>query len=327
MNKRRSSIQFRSALAPLIEAFIEEKQACGYKYVTATDSLWCLDRFLCEQGLTTPDLPKPLVERWTAKRPNESSGTHRERIGLTRRFGQFLIRQGHAAYLPDARLAAKVNSGFVPRIFSYEEIRKLFSAADATRPNPRSPLRHLIVPEIFRMLYSCGLRLGEATRLRVQDVNLHSGILTIFQTKFRKDRLVPMAPFLTERLRRYASLLGDRSSDAIFFPAPHSGSYHPQTIYYAFRQLLWKCRIAHGGRGQGPRLHDLRHSYAVHRLVRWYQEGANLNAKLLVLAKYMGHQSVAETQVYLQLTADLFPDVTSRTEAAFGDVIPRRAKR
>jgi site-specific recombinase XerD len=70
----------------------------------------------------------------------------------------------------------------------------------------------------------------------------------------------------------------------------------------------------------------LRHSFAVHRLVKWYQEGANLNAKLPVLAKYMGHQSVAETQVYLQLTADLFPDVTSRTEAAFGDVIPRRAK-
>ncbi len=326
MTKQRQKVQFRSILATSIKQFIQEKRACGYKYVTEADSLRRLDRFLCEQGLAELELPKPLVQLWIAKDPNESLRTHGARIGLVRRFGDFLIRQGHTAYLPDTRLGARRDPGFVPRILTHEEIRRLLTAADAIPPNPRSPLRHRLMPEMFRVLYGCGLRVGEAIRLRFKDVNLDSGVLTIDQGKFRKDRLVPMATSLTQRLQRYASLLSDHTGGAIFFPAPHSGAYHRHTIYHAFRQLLWECRIPHGGRGEGPRLHDLRHSFAVHRLVQWYQEGADLNAKLPVLATYLGHQSIAETQVYLQLTADLFPHLTARTEAAFGDLIPRRTK-
>ena len=323
MNKR-SPIPFQSALAPWIVEFIQEKQACGYKYATETDSLRRLDRFLCQQNLPTAELPKAIVQRWIAKNPNESSRTHRARIGLVRRFADFLIRHGRTAYLPDARLAARVNPGFVPRIFTHIEVQRLLVAADAIRPNPRSPLRHQIMPEIFRVLYGCGLRVGEAIRLRFKDVDLVSGVLTIDQGKFRKDRLVPMAPSLTERLQRYASLPSDHRCNAIFFPSVHSGAYHRHTIYHAFRQLLWVCRIPHGGRGQGPRLHDLRHTFAVHRLIRWYREGADLGAKLPVLATYLGHQSVAETQVYLQLTPELFPDLTARVQTSFGDLIPRR---
>ena len=78
------------------------------------------------------------------------------------------------------------------------------------------------------------------------------------------------------------------------------------------------------GRGCGPRLHELRHTFAVHRLARWYREGADLNALLPVLATYLGHRSITDTQLYLRLTADLFPDVIVRSEAAFGHIIPRR---
>jgi integrase/recombinase XerD len=206
MSNRKSSIQFRSVLASWIEQFIQEKQACGYKYATETESLWRLDRFLCEQDLAVPELPKALVNRWIVKDPNESSRTQQARIGLVRRFAEFLIRQGCPAHVPDARLAARTDPGFVPRIFTKEEMRKLLAAADAIRANPRSPLRHRIMAEIFRVLYGCGLRVGEAIRLRFRDVNLVSGVLTIHQGKFRKDRLVPMAPSLTERLRPIAVL-------------------------------------------------------------------------------------------------------------------------
>jgi integrase len=205
-------------------------------------------------------------------------------------------------------------------------MRRLLAAADAIPANPRSPLRHRLIPEIIRLLYGCGLRVSEATHLRFKDVNLGSGVLTIEQGKFRKDRLVPITASLTARLEQYVSLLSDRSGEACFFPSPRSGPYHRHTIYHAFRQLLWECQIPHGGRGHGPRLHDLRHTFAVHRLVEWYRDGADLNAKLPVLATYLGHQSVAETQVYLQLTAELFPHVTKRAEESFGQIIPRRSK-
>ena len=324
MGNRRRVIMFQSVLALLIENFIIEKRACGYKYIKETDSLRRFDRFLCQEGLRSVELPRTLVQRWTAKTPNESPGTQRERIGLIRRFGDFLIRQGYPAYLPDVRNSPKREVFFNPRILSHEEVRRFFSAADAISPNPSSLLRHLLLPEIFRILYSCGLRLGEVIRLKVEDVDLVSGILTINQGKFRKDRLVPMTSSLTERLQLYAGVLGNRNNDCIFFPAPHAGPYHRHTIYLAFRQILWRARISHGGRGQGPRLHDLRHTFAVHRLEKWYKEGADLNAKLPVLSKYMGHQSVSSTQCYLQLTADIFPDIIARTNAQFGNLIPRR---
>jgi len=326
MNKK-PIIQYQSVLAPMIERFIEEKRACGYKYVSEADSLRRLDRFLSEQELKEEELPKELVQRWIAKNPNESLRTHRARIGLVRRFANFLVRQGCTAYVPNIRLGAKRNPGFVPRILTTKEIRRLLAAADAIPANPRSPLRHRLIPEIIRVLYGCGLRVGEAIRLRYKDVNLVSGVLTVDQGKFRKDRLVPITASLTERLVQYSSLPSDRSGDACFFPSPRSGSYHRHTIYHAFRQLLWECRIPHGGRGQGPRLHDLRHTFAVHRLIGWYREGADLNAKLPVLATYLGHHSIAETQVYLQLTAELFPHLTDRIEESFGQVIPRRTKR
>jgi len=135
---------------------------------------------------------------------------------------------------------------------------------------------------------------------------------------------VPLAPSLNQRLQRFDSSVGGRATDALFFASWGGRPYHRHTVYHAFRQLLWQCRISHGGRGRGPRLHDIRHSFAVHRLAKWYREGIDLNAMLPVLATYLGHQSVNQTQVYLRLTAELFPDVVARSEAAFGHVIPRR---
>jgi integrase len=118
--------------------------------------------------------------------------------------------------------------------------------------------------------------------------------------------------------------MGDRPSDAYFFPSPSDGPLSHPAVYWLYRELLLRCGIPHAGRGKGPRLHDLRHVFAVHTLLRWCQEGADLDAKLPVLATYMGHRSLAGTQRYLHLIAELFPEITARTSAAFGDVIPRR---
>jgi integrase len=180
------------------------------------------------------------------------------------------------------------------------------------------------MPEIFRLLYGSGFRLGEVLNLRVRDVDLNQGIVTVRQGKFRKDRLVPLALSLVNRLRTYAAGFGNRPPDALFFPAPNGRAYRLRTVYGLFRTLLLQCGIPHGGRGKGPRVHDLRHGFAVHTLLRWYREGVDPNAKLPLLATYLGHQHLSGTQRYLHLTAELFPEVMARVDAAFGDVIPRR---
>ncbi len=183
------------------------------------------------------------------------------------------------------------------------------------------------MPEVFRLLYGCGFRAGEVLKLRIRDVDLNQGIITVRQAKFRKDRLVPPALPLVNRLRKYAAHFEKRPPDAIFFPRPNGGPFSLRTVYTLFRQLLLQCGISHGGRGKGPRIHDARHQFAVQALRRWYQDGEDLNAKLPLLATYLGHVNLSGTQHYLHLTAELFPEITARAGAAFGDVIPRRVER
>jgi integrase len=309
-----------------MEKFLQEKHACGYAYHEATRILRRLDDFLVQEGLTIQELPGSVARKWLAKKAHESAGTHQQRITVTRQFSRFLLRLGYSAYVPDSTLASRNPSTFVPRMLTDEELRKFFQAVDALEPTARSPLRHFIMPEVFRLLHGCGFRVREVLKLRVRDVDLNQGIITVRQGKFRKDRLVPPTVALVNRLLKYAAHFEKRPPDAIFFPGPGGGPFSLGAVYGLFRQLLLQCGICHGGRGKGPRIHDARHQFAVRVLRRWYQERADLDAKLPLLATYLGHQNLSGTQRYLHLTAELFPEITARADAAFGDVIPRRSE-
>jgi len=309
-----------------MEKFLQEKHACGYAYHEATRILRHLDEFLVQGGLAAYELPGCLARKWLAKKAHESARTHRQRITVTRQFSRFLLRLGYSAYVPDSTLAARNPSTFMPRMLTDEELRKFFQAVDSLEPTARSPLRHLIMPEVFRLLFGCGFRVREVLKLRVRDVDLQQGIITVRQGKFRKDRLVPPALSLVNRLRKYAAHFENHPPDAIFFPGPGGRPYSLRTIYGLFRQLLLQCGIPHAGRGKGPRIHDARHLFAVRALRRWYRDGEDLDAKLPLLATYLGHQHLSGTQYYLHFTAELFPEITARADAAFGDVIPRRSQ-
>jgi integrase len=307
-----------------MEKFLQEKYACGYAYREEKRILRHLENFLVQEGLATCELPRSSARKWLAKKTHESAGTHRKRITVTRQFSSFLLRLGYPAYVPDSTLTSRTPATFVPRMLTDEELRKFFQALDALEPTAHSPLRHLIMPEVFRLLYGCGFRVSEVLKLQVRDVDLNQGVITVRQGKFRKDRLVPPALPLVNRLRKYAAHFEKRPPDAMFFPGPSGAPSSVSAVYKLFRQLLLRCGISHGGPGKGPRIHDARHRFAVQALRRWYQDGANLNAKLPLLATYLGHQNLSGTQRYLHLVAELFPEITARADAAFGDVIPRR---
>lgn len=235
-----------------------------------------------------------------------------------------MCRLGYRTYVPDRLLSGKASTEFCPRILTHAKIHELLRAVDQLTPTAHAPLRHVVMPEVLRLLYGCGLRVNEVLHLRVGDVDLNRGILTVREAKFGKDRLVPPAVALVLRLQRYAATFGTRSADAFFFPSSYGRPWSLGSVYWLFRELLLRCGIPHAGRGKGPRVHDIRHTVADHTLLRWYREGADLDAKLPVLETYLGHQSPAGTWRYLHLTAELFPEVTVRANAAFGDVIPRR---
>lgn len=313
-----------SPLAPLMVQFIQEKRACGYRYDASSWGLCRLDAHLCRHGLTQVELPKSATSSWLAKQPHETGKTQNDRINLVRHFALFMRRLGLPADVPDQAVGARESKLFLARVLTHEEVRRLLEAADRIEPLASTHLRHIVLPELLRVIYGCGLRLEEALSLRMRDVDLVQGVLHINDTKFRKDRLVPPARPLVVRLQKYAAELGPRADDDYFFPSPRGGRLDGGGVYRNYRELLHRTRIGHGGRGEGPRLHDLRHTFAVHTLLRWYREGADLQARMPVLATYLGHASIEGTQDYLQMTAELYPEIVSRADAAFSDVIPRR---
>jgi integrase len=314
---------FQSALAPWLRDFVLEKRAVGYLYVTEQYLLRRLDRHLIEHGHDESTLPKPLLATWLAKAAHESAKTQSARVRVVRQLARFLQRHGVVVELPASPPRALPSARFVAHIFTPDEVGRLLAAVDRMPPDARAPQRHRVMAALFRVLYCCGLRLGEALRLRVEDVDLAAGVLTIREAKFRKDRLVPVAASLHAYLQRYHAEMGERPSDAIFFAAPHGRVYSAHTPYAMFRRMLRAAKIPHGGRGEGPRVHDLRHTFAVRRLEAWYREGADLSSKLPVLSTYLGHESIAGTQRYLQLTASLRPDLSSVLDQQYGALIPR----
>ena len=150
-----SSNGFHSFLSACMEKFLQEKHACGYAYREQTRTLQRLDDFLVQEGLATYELPVSIARKWLAKKAHESAGTHQQRIVVTRQFSRFLLRVGYSAYVPDSTFGTRNPSTFVPRLLTDEELGRFFQAVDALQPTARSPQRHLIMPEVFRVALRC----------------------------------------------------------------------------------------------------------------------------------------------------------------------------
>jgi site-specific recombinase XerD len=179
----------------------------------------------------------------------------------------------------------------------------------------------LIQPHTLRLLllllYGTGLRAGEALRLRGCDVDLRKHLLTIWDTKFFKSRLVPIGTELCQALSRYQTdrmrplANGDRS---VFFVTRRGRAISLGRLEAAFTRLLRQTHVGQGHPGHRPRPHDLRATFAVHRLIAWYREGADVQVRLPLLATYLGHVNVSATSVYLTMTTELLVEASVRFE-------------
>lgn len=222
---------------------------------------------------------------------------------------QFAVSRGHMTKVPLPTELPKCPSSFVPYIYSHDEIRRLLKAISSYQRFP-SRLEPPTLRAILLLLYGAGLRRGEALTLSVADVDLANSLLTIRDTKFFKSRLVPISPDLTKVLSDYARWRSDTHPSAnagnSFFVGRHGAKIHRWTLQDAFERLREHAgvRRSDGGRFQ-PRLHDLRHAFAVHRLTAWYRQGADVQRLIYHLSIYLGHARLAHTQVYLTMTPEL----------------------
>ncbi len=305
----------------LLEDFIKHKRSLGYKYDTERDNFRRFSEYTLNHKIENKCLNRELVLGWTAKRKNESVKTWEHRSSNIRQFALYLQSKGHESYMPIKSRKVR-RTEYVPHIFTHEEINRFFKAVDSILPHSKSNKHHSF-PLLFRLLYCCGLRISEACRLKISDVDFNNGTLFISGSKFNKDRLVPMSASLASMFIRYHDLFNQNNrADDYYFRNKTGTPLKRDHVYRIFRKLLWRAEISHGGKGKGPRLHDFRHTFCVHTLAKQVKAEIDLYTALPILSTYIGHSSVGATQRYLRLTTQAYPELIEKVSQTCAFVIP-----
>lgn len=239
------------------------------------------------------------------------------KLSCLRCFFQYAVSRGYASTAPLPTAMPKRPPVFVPYIYAREELRLLLQMVKSQRR--RSMLESATIRTMIVLYYGAGLRLTEATNLTRVDVDLSGSLLTVRNTKFGKTRLVPVGPQLNRVLVQYnRTRPKGRPADAPFFATRAGGPVPTQTFQREFRLLCDRAGIRRSDTRRRPRIHDLRHTFAVHRLTFWYQEGADVQRLLHHLSVYLGHVHLRHTQVYLSMTPELLREASQRFERYAG---------
>jgi len=306
--KPESSLE--SCLAVPIQRFIHLRQLSGTDYHTQALLLLYFDRFLVAQKVTGSQLTRQIVEAYEKTLSHLLPRVRGNRMCVIRQLCQYLSRSDPLTYVPEALRTPSSQATFVPYIYSQDEVRALLAAA--ARLPPVGALRGPTYQTLLGLLYSTGLRIGEAMALNLADCHRDDARLYIAQGKFRKARWVPLSPSTAAALWRYLDQRRHsrpHAPDTPLFLNQRGHRLHHCTVNQCWHGLLNQCGITcHNA----SRLHDLRHSFAVHRLLAWYRDGKDINVRLPWLATYMGHTDIRSTQVYLQATNELLEQVNDR---------------
>jgi integrase/recombinase XerD len=314
-------MKFEGIYSQLLSRYIEFKRNLGYKFFDAEYTYSLFDRFTIEYGETQIGITRKLAESWAKKRLNESDSTRYRRVMYLIHFSAFLNDMGYASHIPPYPNSYK--STFVPYIFTRREMDALFHACDKLEQGSLMDSTVNVIPAMIRLMYGTGIRVGEAVNLKVKDVNLKEQFFVILNSKNGKERLVPFTGTVADACSQYRkSLTAEPEQDDYFFVKRNGRKCRPKTIYEWFRKALRNAGISHGGKGQGPRLHDLRHTFAVHSMAAMAESGLDLYYSLPVLSEYLGHQALEATDKYVRLTSEMYPGLLNDTNAICSYAFP-----
>lgn len=256
-----------------------------------------------------------LARRWALSPCPGQPVRAERRLSVVRQFARHLSSLDPATEIPPVGLFGRATGRNQPHIYSDAEISALLQAC--SRLHPPEGLRPSTYFAFFSLLASSGLRLSEACHLQRRDVDLREGLLTVRQGKFGKSRLLPLHPTAVESLSRYAAkrdAFQNAPQSEFFFRTDLSSALTRSAVQQTFNRMRDHLGWAPHGRAGRPRIHDLRHTFAVRRLLRWYEEGADVNQKVLALATYLGHAKVTDTYWYLSAVPELMAITARRFE-------------
>ena len=313
---------YYSVFGPYIVQFTELKHSLGYKYRYADYALSLFDHLALEKDVFEIEVTKELADEYCKKRPNETAKTRYNRIQILSQFVRFLCGLGFRSHIPKM---PKFKSTFTPYIFSRDQVQTIFRVSDELAPSRNRNSTVFAIPVLIRLLYGTGIRIGEALNLACNDINLRDKYLVLRNTKNGKDRMVPLSDSLSnvcEKYLMYRNLFPSLRKENRFFIKPDGSSMRCGGAYNWFRKILFVANISHGGRGHGPRLHDLRHTFSVHSLATMSDSELDLYYALPLLSTYLGHQSLEATEKYVRLTAEMYPDLIKKTSNICSSVFP-----
>lgn len=312
-----SGYVFCSCLTPQIKNFIRLRQLSGTDYHSQALLLGYFDRFLVAQDFQQPYITRDICDQYQQSLVALKPRGQGNRICVVHQLCEYMARSDPNNYIPESCPYPSWRQAQRPYIFTHEQVGSLLTAA-ATLPPPSS-LRPHTYSTLLGVLYSTGIRIGEACALNLENFFPEEQRLYVAEGKFRKSRWIVLSASTSRALKQYIDRRMDKNPNApdapLFLNERRQRLCHP-TVYHTYRNLLSKCGIMHDNL-KGPRIHDLRHSFAVHRLLAWYRDGENVNARLPALATYMGHADISSTQVYLQPTAELLGEVDRRFHEHF----------
>lgn len=317
---------FTSVFSPYILRFLEIKASAEYKLDNFLAVLRDFDRFISKSEITSLYLPQSVLAAWKDQTTGIKASTIYEKCCIMGQFCRYLIKLGIPCHMPV--YPRKPKKLYVPYIFSKEEIEKIFFAADSLKAENRLFTSAVFsIPVILRLLYSTGMRIGEALALNNKDVDMPNGVIYIRHPKNKMERQLPIIDSLHCVLRQYLENRGKLPLQCVGLPdnplfiSLNGSRIDNGAVFRWFLRILQICGIPYMP-GKGPRIHDLRHTFAVRALEWASRDGADLYNTLPVISVALGHKCVTDTEHYVRITRQVYPDLTAMTSAISEHIFP-----
>ena len=308
---------YASAFALKFEAFLRFRTTRGFKNNKHIANLHRFDKFCAEHypalAILTPEIVYGWIDSETILSPNMLN----ECASTIRQFGLYLCAADEEAFVLREKFSAN-GSPNIPYNFTDSELSSLFAEIDKLPSRRNEPFLNVIAPTLFRLTYTCGLRPSESRELFCKNIDLKSGVITIVNTKWKKDRIVVMSDDMLKMCRHYDSKRTIFAPDNPYFFPSNDGNALKSERVQALLVKAWTSAMCSKDCPIPPRIrvYDLRHRFASACLNRWLDEGRDLMAMLPYLREYMGHSSLNETAYYIHI----LPENLSKSAAVNWDV-------
>lgn len=321
----KDEFKFISGLGTELKNYLDYKIASGFLEKSFIKPLKQFDRFCHEQGITDVIYTEKHSKVWEQKRSNEADTTHYSRVNFVKNIMIYLRRKGYDVYV--GHDIKSIPTDFKPHIYTDDEVFRYFKAVDTYAPHGGNKKNLIQLPVLFRILYCCGTRINETLSIRKNDVDIENGIIALHETKNNCARYIVLSDELKKLISQYADKCFYMIEETGYIFTDQNGKrLSGKYIYELHRKLLGEAGIPYIGGGNGPRIHDWRHTFAVRSFKQLADSGVDLYVALPIISTYLGHKTIYATEKYLRLTTNIYPYIEKKWASKINDVFGKVAE-